>query len=96
VRQLGDVHSNAPRLIEPTAAGSGVISDGHHTLIASSAPTISVCGIVRPSRFGSFEIDNQLQFGRLLDGKISRLGTFKYFVHVGRSTTEEIGEVLSV
>jgi hypothetical protein len=39
-------------------------------------------GNAEVKRFGCLEIDAQLELGRLLDGKISRLGSFEYFVHV--------------
>ena len=34
---------------------------------------------------GSIEIDEQLEFGRLLHRKIGRLGTFEYFPNINAS-----------
>ena len=47
-------------------------------------------------RFCCLEIKNQLEFGRLLDGKIGRLCTFQYSVGIGCCTAEVIGEVLPI
>src|SRR5271168_431327 len=44
----------------------------------------------------SLEIDNQLELGRLLDGKIGRLCASQYFISVGYRATEIIGKVLPV
>jgi len=43
-------------------------------------------------RFRCLEIKNELEFGRLLDREIGRLGTFQYFINVGRGAAEEVGE----
>jgi hypothetical protein len=36
-------------------------------------------------RFGGFEIDHKIEFDRLFDWKISRLGALEYFVNVASS-----------
>src|SRR6516225_7886636 len=41
--------------------------------ITSLARASMVAGIVRPSRFGSLEIDYQIEFGRVLHRQIARL-----------------------
>src|SRR5215470_16439885 len=45
--------------------------------MTSSARPSSDGGIVRPSRLGGFEVDHQLEFRWLLDGKISGLGALE-------------------
>ena len=41
--------------------------------ITSSARASSVGGMVRPERLGGLQIDDEIEFGRLLDRKIDRL-----------------------
>jgi hypothetical protein len=39
---------------------------------------IALAGTMRPSVFAVFEVDQQLKFGSLLDGKVAWLGTTPY------------------
>jgi hypothetical protein len=47
-------------------------------------------------RFRGLEIEEQLEFGRLLDRQISGLCTFQNFVDVGCCAAEIIGKVLPI
>src|SRR5438132_9988225 len=40
---------------------------------------------------GRFQIDNELELLRLLDGEISRLGTFQDFIHVDSGPPVQVG-----
>src|SRR5262245_37042040 len=51
---------------------------------------------VEPERLGSYEIDGQIELRRLLNRQIGRLRAFENLVHVGRGTSEEIEQFLSV
>src|SRR5713226_249385 len=42
---------------------------------------------------GGLEVDDQLELGRLFDGKIAGLGSFEDLVHVGRGTPELVRNV---
>ena len=42
--------------------------------------------------FGGLEIKNQFELSWLLDGKIGRLGTFEYFVHVAAARRKKSGK----
>src|SRR5688572_2833615 len=46
--------------------------------------------------FSSFEIYHQLEFRRLLNGKIAGSSTFQDSVHVSGGATEQVGEVGSI
>jgi hypothetical protein len=45
---------------------------------------------VQPEGFDSFEIDNQLEFGRLLDGEVAWLGAFQDFVDIPGRSAEHV------
>ena len=45
-------------------------------------------GDSQPKRFGSRQIDNEIEFGRLLDGEIARLGPAQNLVHILSGTPE--------
>jgi hypothetical protein len=47
-------------------------------------------------RFRSFEVDDQLELGRLFDGEIGGLCAFQYFVGVGHCAAKKIGNIWSV
>ena len=47
-------------------------------------------------RLRGLEIDNQLELYRLLDGQVSRFGSFQDLIHVGGSALEHIGETRSI
>src|SRR4029077_11896510 len=68
--------------------------------------TFSLSHLIRPCQdvgrngeadlLGCFEIDDQLEFHRLLDRKISRLGAFQYLVHVYSSRNSILGRSVFV
>jgi hypothetical protein len=45
---------------------------------------------------GRFQIDDQLEFSRLLDWQVGRLGPFDYLVHVGGTASKQVGDARSV
>jgi len=45
---------------------------------------------------GGFEIDHQLEFRRLFDGKVGRLYAFEYFVNVDGCAPEQLDSVNAV
>ena len=45
---------------------------------------------------GGFQIDQQLEFHRLLDRQVGRLGTLQDLIHVGRRATPHIFKVRAV
>src|SRR5687767_2007997 len=45
---------------------------------------------------GGFQINNQLELRRLLDGEIGGLGPFKYLVHIRSGATVQVGEVNAI
>jgi hypothetical protein len=55
----------------------------HNHLITLSARTSTFGGIVRPICLAVFQIDDELEFLRLLNGEIRRLGAFQNLVHIG-------------
>ena len=64
--------------------------------ITSSARARSVGGIVRPEHFGSFQVQDQFELGRLLNGQIAGLRALQDAVDVvGRATPHavEIGPI---
>src|SRR5262249_3954853 len=46
--------------------------------------------------FGRFQIDDELEFLRLLHRKVSRLPTFQYFVHVRSGAAKQIANAYAV
>src|SRR5574341_1637802 len=42
-------------------------------------------------RLGSLEVNDQLEFRRLLHGQVSGLGTLENLVHVGSGASEQVG-----
>jgi hypothetical protein len=60
--------------------------------ITSSARTSNEGGTV----LGSLHVDHQLEFGRLLDWQIGRLGVFEDLVDVAACTVEQIGYIGAV
>src|SRR5262245_30206900 len=59
--------------------------------INSSARKSNVGGIVSPSAFGRFKVDNKLELCWLLDGKVSRPRALEYPVNVTGCAPMEIG-----
>ena len=47
-------------------------------------------------RFGGLEIDDEIEFRRLLDRQVAGLGAFEYLVHVGSAAPKQIGSVRSI
>ena len=44
-------------------------------------------------RLGGLQIDDELEFGWLLDGQVGRLGTFENFVDIRSSAPEEVVQI---
>jgi hypothetical protein len=51
---------------------------------------------VSPSAFAVFKIDDKLELGGPLDGKVGRLGALENLVHVSGCAQEQIGEARAV
>src|SRR5262249_62125696 len=49
-----------------------------------------------PERLRGLRVDDQLEFGGLLDRKVTRLRAFENLVHVGRRASKEISQILAV
>src|SRR5262245_55022284 len=62
-----------------------LVSDGKHFV-----------GNLNPKCFGGFEIDDEIEFGRLLDRQIAGLSTLQNFVHICRGTAKQIRGVCSI
>src|SRR6476659_4405706 len=50
----------------------------------------------KPERLRRLQIDHQLKFDRLLDGKVCGLGALQDSVHVCGTTPEQIGQACAV
>src|SRR6266849_9525441 len=50
----------------------------------------------QPERLRGLEVDHQLKFGGLLDGKIARLGPLEDLVDVASSTSLHLGSIYSI
>jgi hypothetical protein len=61
--------------------------------ITSSAATCRVCGNVMPSVFGSFEVEDQLNFYGLLDRQVTRLFPLEYAANIAPNCAVLIGKV---
>ena len=61
--------------------------------ITSSARASSDGGIVEPERLGGLEVDDQIEFGRLLDRKVGGFRPTQNLVDVVPGAPEQIGEV---
>ena len=51
---------------------------------------------IQAQRFGSLEIDHQLELDRGLDRKLARLGALEHAIGIGRRAPKNIGRVTSV
>ena len=65
-------------------------------MITLSALTSTFGGIVRPICLAAFQIDDELEFERLLNRKFGWLRALKDFVYVNRSTAPQIGSADTV
>src|SRR5260221_14795163 len=51
---------------------------------------------VASERLGSFEIDDELQFGRKLDWEVGDGGALQYLVNISRGATEAVVKIDSI
>ena len=86
-----------PRAATPTAAPpSSVMNSRRSHSITSSARASSVGGTSRPSALAVFEVDDQLEFGRLHDRQVGGLGAFENAAGIDADLTVGIGNAGSI
>ena len=68
-------------------------NSGHSAihLITSSARRRNASGIVNPSAFAVFRLNNEIELGRLLDRKVGRLGPAQNFIGIVAGTPKQSG-----
>src|SRR6185295_19374076 len=82
----------------------GVMPNGSSTPIRLAAPSFN--DLIRSLQerrwdreaegLGGLEVDGELEFRRLLDRKISRLGASQNLVYIDRTTSRHLGDIHSI